>query len=378
MNITKKCRQMRKVFSVVVVASFLTQQMLFFPALASNISNVTGENGVFNIDPTGINDDVGFRKYNKFELSEGDIANFIMNYDGQDISKFVNLVNNRIDINGIVNTLRADGAFSNGGLVFISPEGMVVGASGVLNVGSLQVLTPTVDDYEKFKGNIISTPNLYNDLRGLVDSQGTGVVTIAGKVISRDTVDIQAAGVNVLASGGIIAGVDHNGKIESLTMGDALFSQLVNIDHITNASSLRNDNGVITITSYGADNGLSVDGLVKNVATDGEITFLNEGSKGLSISGEVNANAGTVTALNNSGDLSVSGKIINEGVSTTLTNNGANLLVGGSIDNANLLTITNNGTGVLSVSGKIDNGNNAYITASAIIPPLAKTFTPAA
>ena len=63
MNITKKCRQARKLFSAVVIASFLTHQMLFIPVLAaSDISNVTGENGVFNIDPTGINKDVGFRK----------------------------------------------------------------------------------------------------------------------------------------------------------------------------------------------------------------------------------------------------------------------------------------------------------------------------
>ena len=172
-----KIRQRRRVVATFLVAAFLGHQMIL-PVLASDISNVTGENGVYTIDPTAINSDVGFRKYNRFELSQGDIANFIMNYDGTDISKFVNLVNNKIDINGIVNTLRADGTFANnGGLVFISPEGMVVGSSGVLNVGSLSVLTPTQEDYENFKGNILTTPTLYNDLRTLRNSQGTGTVT---------------------------------------------------------------------------------------------------------------------------------------------------------------------------------------------------------
>ena len=370
MNITKKCRQARKLFSAVVIASFLTHQMLLIPALAvSDISNVTntdgvGNSGTFNIDPTGKNGDVGFRKYNQFQLGEGDIANFIMNYDGSDISKFVNLVNNRIDINGIVNTLRADGNFSNGGLVFISPEGMVVGASGVLNVGSLQVMTPTQTDYEKFKGSIQSTPTLYSDLRTLTDSKGTGIVTIAGKVISRDTVDINAAGVNLLEGGGIIAGVDHNGKIDSLTMADALFTQLVNIDGLGVAgNSLRNNNGVITITSYGPNEGMALDGLMKNVSDGtGSITLTNEGSKGMTLSGEIDNNVGTVTAINNSGALTVSGDLANRGTFTTLTNNGTNLTVSGDINNSKDMAITNSGTGALLVSGNIYNGRDAVIT----------------
>lgn len=227
MNITKKCRQARKLFSAVVIASFLTQQMLILPALATDISGVTpNAKGEYNIDPTGINSDVGFRKYQNFDLSKNDIANFIMNYDGADISKFVNLVNNQININGIVNTLRANGSFTNGGLVFISPEGMVVGASGVLNVGSLSVLTPTEKDYNNFKGAIERTANIYDDLRNLSNSQGTGTVSIAGKVLARDSVDIYAAGTEVLANGGIIAGFNHDGKIESLSMADSLFNQL--------------------------------------------------------------------------------------------------------------------------------------------------------
>ena len=365
MNITKKCRQARKLFSAVVIASFLTHQMLFIPVLAaSDISNVTGENGVFNIDPTGINKDVGFRKYDQFKLDAGDIANFIMNYDGADIAKFVNLVNNRIDINGIVNTLKADGSFSNGGLVFISPEGMVVGASGVLNVGSLQVMTPTTEDYEKFKGSIQSTPTLYSDLRTLTDSQGTGIVTIAGKVISRDTVDINAAGVNLLESGGIIAGVDHDGKITSLSMGEDLFSQLVNIDGLgASGNSLRNDNGVISITSYGPNEGMSLDGVMKNVSDGtGYIKLTNEGSQGMSLNGEINNNVGTISATNNAGDLTVSGNIINDGKFTQLVNTGDALTVSGDIDNATDLTITNSGTGALLVSGNIYNGNNTILT----------------
>ena len=44
-----------------------------------------------------------------------------------------------------------DGNFYNGHAIFISPNGMVVGASGVLNVGTLSVVTPAQDKYDGLK-----------------------------------------------------------------------------------------------------------------------------------------------------------------------------------------------------------------------------------
>ncbi|UKI42753.1 MAG: leukotoxin LktA family filamentous adhesin [Candidatus Melainabacteria bacterium] len=109
------------------------QQACVLPVLASTITGITnGGSGTFNINPQVTNSGTGFRHYNRFELSQGDIANLI--YSGG-ISRFVNLVDNNILINGILNTMR-DGNFYNGTAVFVSPRGLTVGASGVLNVGS--------------------------------------------------------------------------------------------------------------------------------------------------------------------------------------------------------------------------------------------------
>lgn len=38
---------------------------------------------------------------------------------------------------------------TDGNLVFISPNGMVVGSSGVINVGNLSVISPTQTSYDK-------------------------------------------------------------------------------------------------------------------------------------------------------------------------------------------------------------------------------------
>ena len=139
-----------RLIASIMTVCFLAQQSLMLNAFATNITGVTGNNGVYNINPTDIKGNVGFRNYANFNLSEGDVANLIFKHGANNLAKFVNLVDSKININGIVNTMR-DGNFYNGQAVFVSPQGMVVGASGVLNVGSLSVYTPSSVDYKNYK-----------------------------------------------------------------------------------------------------------------------------------------------------------------------------------------------------------------------------------
>ena len=167
--------------------------------------------------------DIGYRKYKDFKLDQGDIANLIFKYGNTDISQFINLVDNKIEINGIVNSMR-DGNFYNGKAIFVSPNGMVVGASGVLNVGSLGVYTPSSSIYENYKKN--PTANL----KPLTTSNDGKPITINGKVIAANDVTLSGGKVTVGQTGGIIAGVNE-AKMSQFTtnaQADALFNQLVN------------------------------------------------------------------------------------------------------------------------------------------------------
>ena len=195
----------KRVICAVLTAAFIIQQSVFVSAMATNITNVTGNNGVYNIDPTAIikNTDIGLRKYNNFDLSAGDIANLIYKYGDKNINSFVNLVDNTIKINGIVNTMR-DGNFYNGRAIFVSPNGMVVGASGVLNVGSLGVYTPNTDTYNRFKNNPSS------DLSALKSKEnvGNGAVKIDGHVFAANDVDVVSSLIQV--PGKVVAGTGIN------------------------------------------------------------------------------------------------------------------------------------------------------------------------
>jgi len=45
--------------------------------LATDITGVTGNNGVYNIEAAKVSGSTGFRQYGNFDLSKGDVANLI-------------------------------------------------------------------------------------------------------------------------------------------------------------------------------------------------------------------------------------------------------------------------------------------------------------
>ena len=219
---TKLTSRKRRIIVSILSFSMIAQQSLL-PVIASTISGaggitgdsvINGANGnqIFNLAPQAHNGDVGFRNYNNFNLDKGDIANLIFNYRGQDIEHFVNLVNNQININGIVNSMR-DGGFYNGHAVFVSPNGMVIGASGLLNVGSLTVMTPKQEDFNKFTGKmneyapILANPGSEEYQNLITTSMGAGDVTINGRVLARNNVNIDAGNVSLSSTGRILTGV---------------------------------------------------------------------------------------------------------------------------------------------------------------------------
>ncbi len=67
----------RKAVASALTFCFFLQQSFCLQVLATQISGTTGNNGIYNITPTAMNGDIGFRKYKDFNLSEGDVANLI-------------------------------------------------------------------------------------------------------------------------------------------------------------------------------------------------------------------------------------------------------------------------------------------------------------
>lgn len=353
-----------------LIAATLVALLSVSAANATNISGVTGSNGVYNINPEQVNGDVGFRHYNDFTLSEGDIANLIFraqNGDQRALETFINLVNNKIDINGIVNTMR-DGNFHNGHAVFISPKGMVVGASGVLNVGTLSVLTPTEtkfnelkNDYNNAKFDVISNISQMRNGANAINYGGNAPVEINGKIVTRGVgANTSGVGLDIRGSQVDIAGTIVNGyngtdaftvKSTAAAQAEALFNKLVNTDGTIKAgtSLIANDAGRVVIKS-GADvattnkGGINVTGKIANLGGT-ETALTNHGSNGLQVAGTVATN-GKLNVYNNNtaSALTVSGKLTNQNADMSITSKGGiNVQTNADIATAKNLEIVNKG-----------------------------------
>ena len=383
-------KNQKRTIAVLLTGLFMVQQTMGLSVFAaSTISGVTnGGSGSFNIDPTTKNNGTGFRHYQDFNLGQGDVAN--LNF--ADINTFVNMVDNQVVINGIVNSVRGNG-FYNGKAVFISPNGMVVGASGVLNVGSLGVYTPNSIDYTNLK-NSPSAATLAEATENA--SNGGAPITINGKVITAGNVDLVGGQIDIAKNAGIVGGVNLNQMTiqTSEQQATALFNNLVNTDNLANGNNFTSDaTGQIRITS---NKGVNVAGNIINYATGGEYQDANStnysgilinshnGStpdgdaitSGINVSGNIVNTKGLVEFNNNGGDLDISGNIKNNGTThiynqplaqysdatkneNIAKNSGINIT--GKIDTKGHLRIENRGGKGLNISGTVNHEGDSFV-----------------
>lgn len=345
---------------------------------ATDITGVTGNNGIFNITPDKLNGEVGYRKYDNFNLSAGDIANLIYKYgNSRDINTFINLVQNGVKIDGILNTMR-DGNFYNGQAVFITPGGMTVGASGVLNVGSLSVITPTNDAYNSLQGEYASNnfANINNISSLLNKSSNVGNISINGKILAREGVQLRGGQINVGANGAIVNGITSTqaftDRATAATNAEALFNNLVNTNGIKTASAFTKNGSNIQIKS---STGVDIAGKVINGAADASgitsaqgnsgVFITNSGSNGTKISGLVQSTH-ELNVFNKAGDMTINGTLKNEGANLNVSNNGANVAIGGTLSSDRDIAITNNSsTGSLAFSGTAKGANANFVNEGA-------------
>ena len=204
----------QKIISAVTAAGFIMQP---FTAFAGQIVKPGGENlinnGVANIWADKVVDKTAINVFNKFNLSANEIANMYFGLKGTEhnSANLVNFVNDRIDINGTVNAIQ--NSQIGGNLFFLSKDGMAVGKSGVINTGSLYVMTPTPDfmeavqtvgteapakDANKYLGYItnITDPTKANAWE-IIPVNTSGTITVLGKVNATNEVQMRAAKIGV-------------------------------------------------------------------------------------------------------------------------------------------------------------------------------------
>lgn len=375
-----------------IIASIVAVLSVTSANATSTITNITnGGDGPFNINPERINNNIGYRAYEKFDLGQDDVANLIYSglmKDGstRNIEHFINMVQDQVKINGVLNTVR-NGNFYNGNAIFITPGGMTVGASGVLNVGALSVITPTNDKYNSLMNeynaknydNINNVSHLKNGADNNLNYGGNAPVTINGTVIAKDGVDIRGSQVNI--GGNIVNGYNGTRQVfdatknaQGLNAAQVLFNSLVNTDGIT-ADGIKfaaNNNKLVIVKSGAGEGGINISGKVANLNSNAETAISNHGSNGLTVSGMV-AGRGNVNLFNNdkqadgttfanSGKMDITGKLLS-GNDLLVSNRGTSLTIGNNakLNATNELNVAGQGTSGTTVNGALS-GKQVAVT----------------
>ena len=222
----------RKILSAVAALSVAGQP---FAALASTVTRVDGtkidfNNNVGKIYAEQMKGDVAVNRFDQFNITAGDIANMYFQTQGssQWAGSLVNFVNSRVDVAGTVNAIK--GNQIGGNLYFLSASGMAVTGSGVINAGSLFVMTPTQD----FMKGILDNQNFSiddfanNEWKQISTMQvplnASGTITVEGQIHTTDGINLRAARIQV---GGENASPDAGALLET---GVLDFKDFVKLD----------------------------------------------------------------------------------------------------------------------------------------------------
>lgn len=290
-----KAATLQKVVSTVTAMGFVLQPVA---AMAQTVINpVKGgasvdkvNDHVTNVWAGTVVNDVALNVFKQFDVGANDIANmYFKEKDGNvEASNLVNMVGSRININGTVNAIHNKKI--GGNLYFLSSDGIAVGAGGVVNAGTLTLMTPSdrfmktamaaagtdgvltdatnaviniFDDNYKvdvdtFKNSyLINNWNKFQKMEIAMNKSGT--ITVNGTINTIDGIRMKAAHINIGKE------LDSNGKIiKNATAKAVLNSGIVDFKDIVNIKGTNNQAAV--------DAGLGND-LKAEVTGDGNIVL---------------------------------------------------------------------------------------------------------
>lgn len=172
-----------------------------------------------DISTTHINGSVAANKFTKFQVGEKHLVDMHL---PTNTNHLVNFVDNKISVNGTVNALK--GSKVGGNLYFVSPKGMIVGKTGVINAGSLTAVITTDDAYKKYselsdkklplglgQKEEEALATLQTMQQGEVPLNPAGVITVNGSINAGNRITLAASQIH-LESGAKLSNLETDFK----------------------------------------------------------------------------------------------------------------------------------------------------------------------
>ena len=158
-------------------------------------TQVIQSGNVYDVYTNTVRGNTGFNSFSTFDVYAETTANLHL-ADGT--GRLINVVRDSAShIDGVLNSYR-DGRIG-GDVYFLNPNGIIVGKSGVINVGSISMSTPTAAFVEQLiaRDGSISATATQAVLAGDMPINEKGTISIKGKVNARGTAELRAGKVEV-------------------------------------------------------------------------------------------------------------------------------------------------------------------------------------
>ena len=209
---------------------------------------ITLANGGKQYDITNqqVNNGNALNKFTDFALTQHDVANLHMG----EANHQINVVKNKINIDGVVNAIKDNKNKIGGDVYFFSDAGIAVGATGVFNVGRLTLGTNAA------YGEALYNGGMEKHLAQSAASQAKAVaggsdITLQGKVYAQSDVVLGAGSVNV-TNGEIRTHRNNADTYADKKTAEAYRNQLVKINTPSATVATALGHGDIALAAVGA------------------------------------------------------------------------------------------------------------------------------
>ncbi|WP_257263540.1 leukotoxin LktA family filamentous adhesin, partial [Endozoicomonas sp. ONNA2] len=254
----------------------------------SDFTAISSNNNIHDITSRKMSGTSAINVFDKFVVGSSHTVNLQV---PDSASKLVNIVrgSEAPAVHGIMNSYQ-NGSLG-GDVVFASSAGFLVGESGVVNVGSLAIKTPTDNDITGLiSGSDVVDAKITDLLNDSFSVSSSGTVRIQGKVNTASGLDINANTIQVDSGGIVISGRAAQASAVALTA--------VNVDDLTIPTELNVDGGVITLKASSSAAG-AID-LSGDLYADGGFTIMAD---------NIDVNAGATLDSRDANSASAAGTI---------------------------------------------------------------------
>lgn len=265
---------------------------------------ITLANGGKQYDITNqqVNNGNALNKFTDFNIKQHDVANLHLG----EAQRQINLVQKRIDIDGVVNAIKDNKI--GGDVYFFSNAGIAVGANGVFNVGRLTLGTNAAYGEALYNGGM--EKHLLQSAAAQAKAvSGGSDISLKGKVYAEGDV-VLGAGSVTLEGASVRTHMDNAGTYADKKSAEEYRNQLMKVSpSATVATAL--ENGNIALAAVGAST------LVKPFETKGAIVidkaYIDAGSGDTSVIASAERNGGNLMGSQASATVDISNATIIQG-----------------------------------------------------------------